>query len=320
MLKFLHSSDFMIAMVYLVVAVVFSMFLGAIAKSKLVKSTRWLLGVIVVAIWYYGTLHMVGLWHYGHGSQAVTILGEFVLCVFAFGGIIISGQDIKYDNGAVAIREGSSIYWVLTKWCKLDPDKPRTLCSISWTGMLAIIAMPIACILVNLYWTVMTTLAVLCCGMNLVSYFKGFKTMSKDSCAPSWRWNTYKGYPLSPIVNIGIVALGYLVYELWLGHPDAKRWLIVLGYIFVVSCVLEFFVAYVIGYRNSAGTDYKTRLAYGWEHSWDEAYGPATGAIADGVASPFRIIFTVIATMKKRICPKIVIVGTSEVKGNDVTD
>lgn len=279
----------------------YSVLLGGLARSKALRALRFPLAFVATAIWVEAVFSCVKMWGAPYG-KLVTIPGIFWASVFYLGALVSTAQDITAQNGSIHLKKGSPLYLVLTKVGGLDPSKPRTLCSLSWIGMAALIFWPIAQIAVGVIGTIFVTFQFLLSGYSPIKYYKIQILDNERVFLKVVMWGPV---PMIPLLWAGIGGLVWLA--VWGAQfPVVVGWYKI-AWIVAAAGIVLLIVDRIIAQLMPGKYEVKVSGPALPSMIYRFALQPTGNAIKTGVVTPFTILFQLIGTVKKRVCPPIVV-------------
>ncbi len=311
----LNSQHFTSTLLFLAISIVFALTLGRQAKTSFVKKAAPLLSVIVLAIFVAGTYNIVLLFGEAGYNWIFCITAEFVFLVFALGGIVVTNQDMTYENGVIAIRRKSLICKLLVDWAGLNVDAVRTLCELSWVGAAFIILWPLLVLVVYAIGGVIvlgsSLFSFLFFGMNPILFCIDTQRYGR---MPEIYLGNVRGIPTSPALYASVVWLLWWVYYMTV-TSFAMQWVLgILAFLAVISLSLIFFM-YTDGRKRLDHQEYiddeqdYTGPGRFIGVSWEERFRPTLTHFANAILSPFQISYKAFRSFKKDFCPPVKIVS-----------
>ncbi len=320
-------AQLVVAGVFLLAMVAYSISLGAFARSRTVKNHGHLFMVGALALFVLGIYYLVSLWSLFGGARAVTIGGLFVLSVFFLGSMVVCNQDVRFANGAVRIRQDSWLYRLLINFCQLSPEKHRSLCSLSWVGMFAIIFMPCLILVMHVVSILIGIVSFLFAGQNPVRPLVScFKMTIKNREEGIFQTLYVGGIPAAPAIPAAAIAAVYCLLWLVMTHLAVFRVIgLSLASLVILALIAGILVRLVqrtdahklvqpamepvfVGLvRNAAVASRIVTVPASFVGRTAAHAAVVSGrGIARGVVTPFEFVTSLLRVFKKTACPPII--------------
>lgn len=291
------SPIFWKAICVLLLSMAYSVALGGLAKTKLVKEGRVVFGIVALVLFGLSVTNAISVSQL-HLGWIFSIIGSFVALVFFFGAMVVTSQVITAKNGRVHIKKDSLIYKLLNKLGGLEFDGNYTLCSLSWLGIGAIIGYPLFLLVVNVACVAIAFIMFLLSGGNPVGYFRDLTNFETPYMQQK---KIFGNVPACPIMWILLAGLIYLLVDLIIHSTMALHLFLILASI--LAFVLVMLVLIVIDFKRHTGYSKYEKEQPVTVRVYRKAVVPTVTTAWNVVSLPFILL----AVLKKKVCPPIVI-------------
>ena len=303
------SQHFTSTLLFLAISVIFTMIMSRQAKTQFVKKAASFLIIVVLAILTAGTYNIVLLFSEASYNWIFCIIAEFIFLVFALGGVVVTGQDMTYENGVILIRRKSFVYKLLVNWGCLNLHYERTLCELSWIGAAAIIFLPLLVLILVPICISILLIAMLfsfvILGMDPIRFCK--ETIANPGMPQDLYLGTIKGIPISPFLW-SIVA-----WVIWWGYYLSATYFtvgLIVGILalLAVSTLLLLLLMYMDGKKRLTREFVPLKEINPKRAINESALATTTTRVANAILSPFQIAYEVFCALKGDFCPPVQIV------------